>query len=154
VTDGYQCANASSEFRSPEINCDWWRGLCVIVWILILASATTSTQEVLRSVQLSFLHTSAINCCYSIVKVWYWIRPECPCFKTCTITHTLAYTSTNTHIPDVPQARYTKEPLHTHTCNRWHLSSLLAEELSGSPMPANYIVTPNYPWHIAQVYQD
>lgn len=38
--------------------------------------------------------------------VWDRARmPLWPRFTTCTITHTLAYTSTNTHIPDVPQAR-------------------------------------------------
>lgn len=77
--------------------------------------------------------------------VWDRARmPLRPGFTTCTITHTLAYTSTNTHTHTfLAFPRPGKQRSHyTHTCNRGHLSFLLAEELFGSPMQANYVVSP------------
>lgn len=73
------------------------RVMCYSLNTYLGISATTSTQEVLRSVQLSFLHTSAINCCLSKVKVCYGIGPECH------YDHVSEHVPSRTHSPTHPQ---------------------------------------------------
>lgn len=65
--------------------------------------------------------------------------PLRPGFTTCTITHTLA---THKHTHSWRSSGQVNKGAIKHTCNLGHLSSLLAEELFGSPIQANYTVTP------------